>query len=121
MLYEFIFEPAPRLRQHRRKVGFGSTADHMACPGAGPLYLRNRTKIGDPATSAQGQTLTFSSRCLLSGSAQQQQAAGDQHGHSGYPVNSEGHSSCSAASQNNRCIDKRDDCSGQDEPTEQVS
>jgi hypothetical protein len=24
MLYEFIFEPAPRLRQHRRKVGFGS-------------------------------------------------------------------------------------------------
>src|SRR5712664_701693 len=26
MLYEFIFEPAPRLRQHRRKVGFGSIA-----------------------------------------------------------------------------------------------
>src|SRR6516165_5376103 len=26
MLYEFIFEPAPRLRQHRRKVGFGSFA-----------------------------------------------------------------------------------------------
>jgi hypothetical protein len=24
MLYEFIFEPAPRHRQHRRKVGFGS-------------------------------------------------------------------------------------------------
>jgi hypothetical protein len=24
ILYEFIFEPAPRLRQHRRKVGFGS-------------------------------------------------------------------------------------------------
>jgi hypothetical protein len=27
MLYEFIFEPAPRLRQHRRKVGFGSEGD----------------------------------------------------------------------------------------------
>ena len=26
MLYEFIFEPALRLRQHRRKVGFGSIA-----------------------------------------------------------------------------------------------
>jgi hypothetical protein len=26
MLYEFIFEPAPRLRQHRRKVGFRSIA-----------------------------------------------------------------------------------------------
>src|SRR6516164_5657435 len=29
MLYEFIFEPAPRPRQHRRKVGFGSR--HFGC------------------------------------------------------------------------------------------
>ena len=29
MLYEFIFEPAPRLRQHRRKVGFGSFASFL--------------------------------------------------------------------------------------------
>jgi hypothetical protein len=33
MLYEFIFEPAPRLRQHRRKVGFGSFAS-IGAPGA---------------------------------------------------------------------------------------
>src|SRR5258705_1867624 len=29
MLYEFIFEPAPRLRQHRRKVGFVSIASML--------------------------------------------------------------------------------------------
>src|SRR6266568_5161679 len=35
MLYEFIFEPAPRLRQHRRKLGFGSIATtpfRHSCP-----------------------------------------------------------------------------------------
>src|SRR5229473_3078231 len=37
MLYEFIFEPAPRLRQHRRKVGFGRVEDGRG--SLGPLAI----------------------------------------------------------------------------------
>jgi hypothetical protein len=33
MLYEFIFEAAPPLRQHRRKVGFGSFSTDPAHHG----------------------------------------------------------------------------------------
>jgi len=36
MLYEFIFEPAPRLRQHRRKVGFGSFTTVVSEHKVGP-------------------------------------------------------------------------------------
>jgi hypothetical protein len=56
-----------------------------------------------------------------SASAQQQQAADDQHGSSGHSMNSECRSPCSAVSQNNRCVGRRDNCSSKHEPTEQVS
>jgi len=44
MLYEFIFEPAPRLRQHRRKVGFGSDSEKLAMSTMGPLCLEQLTQ-----------------------------------------------------------------------------
>jgi hypothetical protein len=40
MLYEFIFEPAPRLRQHRRKVGFGSKTEKLNVSTCFPLFIQ---------------------------------------------------------------------------------
>src|SRR5262245_32691483 len=53
MLYEFIFEPAPRLRHHRRKVGFGVIFDRASqfCLPAHVCFAPKATVATGRATS----------------------------------------------------------------------
>lgn len=60
MLYEFIFEPAPRLRQHRRKVGVGSIASILR---RWPIIKAGQSLRG--ATKAQGRAMKFVHRHFM--------------------------------------------------------
>src|SRR5262249_31548606 len=58
MLYEFIFEPAPRLRRHRRKVSFGSLAEIRICLPQARFHPWKRTSRSRHLTSATGHEQT---------------------------------------------------------------
>jgi hypothetical protein len=58
MLYEFIFEPAPRLRQHRRKVGFGVKLGSGGGFQLGLFYPQQQTFAARANTSVLCQLQT---------------------------------------------------------------